>query len=127
MSMREVLALRNGVISPQPAITFPQDEANQYMVRITKGLSRHFYPRLDYQSHVFSVDHIEPSADNIGMLLARFIYDFRGDRVFEFFRGVISEPCMGFWVYVFYERAWFMVIHGPSSVVRSYPGLVSAP
>src|SRR6266404_7587689 len=97
--MTEVLALRDGVLSPHQAITIPQEEAKAYVVRITKGLRRHFYPRLDYRTHSFSVDHLEPSADNVGMLIARFAHDSRGDGVFRFFRGVALEQCMGIWVY----------------------------
>lgn len=117
LSMTEVLALRDGVISPHQAITIPQEEAKAYIVRITKGLLRHFYPELDYRTHSFSVDYLEPSADNVGMLIARFTHDSRGDGVFRFFRGVISEPWMGIWVYFFYERVCFMAAHGPADVV----------
>ncbi len=125
-SMIEVLALRNGVISPHQAITHPQDEVKAYILRITKGLLRNFYPNLDYREHVFSVDHLNPlPADDVGMLIANFTHDFRGDDVFRFFRGVISEPCMGIWVYLFYERVWFMATHGPADVLKSYPGFAS--
>jgi hypothetical protein len=99
--MTEVLALRDGVISPHQAITIPQEEAKAYIVRITKGLLRHFYPGLDYRTHSFSVDHLEPLADNVGILIARFTHDPRGDGVFRFFRGVTLEQCMGIWVYFF--------------------------
>jgi hypothetical protein len=61
------------------------------------------------------------------VLFARFVQDFRGDRVFRLFRGVISEPGMGIWVYAFYEHGWFMVTHGPLRVVQSYSGFVSVP
>ena len=126
-SMAEVLALRNGVISPHPAITYPQDEAKKYIVRITKGLLCYFYPELDYRRHEFSVDHLEPSADNIGMLIASFIHDYRGDGVFRFFRGITPEPCAGIWIYFFYERTCFMATHGGPDVVKSYPGFLSVP
>jgi hypothetical protein len=113
-------------ISPHQAITHPQDEVKAYIVRITKGLLRNFYPNLDYREHVFSVDHLNPlPADDVGMLIANFTHDFRGDGVFRFFRGVISEPCMGIWVYLFYERVWFMATHGRADVLKSYPGFAS--
>jgi hypothetical protein len=127
LSMTEVIALRDDVISPHQAITIPQEEAKAYIVRITKGLLRHFYPGLDYRTHSFSVDHLEPSADNVGMLIARFRHDSRGDGVFRFFRGVVLEPCMGIWVYFFYERVCFMATHGPPDVLQAYPGFVRAP
>jgi hypothetical protein len=127
LSMTEVLALRDGVISPHQAITIPQEEAKAYIVRITKGLLRHFYPDLDYSTHSFSLDHLEPSADNIGMLSERFTYDSRGDGVFRFFREVVLEPCMGIWVYFFYERVCFMATHGARDVIQAYPGFVRVP
>jgi hypothetical protein len=125
ISSTEILALRNGVISPHLAVTIPQDEARAYIVRITKGLLRHFYPDMDYSTHLFSIDHLEPSADNIGMLIARFPQDSRGEGVFRFFRQVNSDPPMGIWVYFFFDRACFMATHGSQEVVESFPILVS--
>jgi len=124
-SMTPVLALRNGVISPHPAITYPQDEAKQYIVRITKGLLRYFYSNIDCAGHVFQIDMVEPSADNDGMLIASFIYDCRGADVFQFFRLVEDSTGVGVWVYFFYERVCFMAAQGPAGVVRSLPGFIS--
>jgi hypothetical protein len=99
-----------------------QERANPYLIRIVKGLLTYLYPELDYSTHAFKVDHLMPRADDIAMLFSHFAYDERGEGVFRFFRGVVSDPPRGMWVLVFYDSASFLVVHqlseGFSSIDR---------
>jgi hypothetical protein len=112
-SLVRVLEERNGIQFPAAAITIPDERADRYLVRITKGLLAHFYPEFDYSTHSFEVDHISPTVDNLDMLASNFAYGERGQGVFRFFREVVSDPPMGFWVLIFYDWACFLVVHQP--------------
>jgi len=112
-SMVRVLVEQNGIQFPASGITIPEERANCYLIRIVKGLLTHFRPEFDYSTHAFKVDHLMPRADDIVMLFERFEYDERGEGVFRFFRGVVSDPPMGMWVLVFYDSACFLVVHQP--------------
>jgi hypothetical protein len=120
--MARVLVEENGIQFPANAVTIPIERANRYLVRIAKGLLTHFYPELDYSAHVFKVDHLMPRADDIGMLFERFAYDERGEGMFRFFRGVVSDPPMGMWVFVFYDSACFLVLERMCLLKQLYKG-----
>jgi hypothetical protein len=113
-----VLVRRNGILIPRHAITISPERADRYFVRIAKGLLTHFYPDFDYSVQAFRVDHLLMPLpdDQMGMLFAKWVYDERGEGVFRFFRGLVADPPMGFWVLFFYDRTCFMVTHqNPSS------------
>jgi hypothetical protein len=116
-SVVRVLVEQNGIQFAADAVTIPDERADRYFVRIAKGLLTHFYPEFDYSAQLFEVDHIIPTADNLGMLASKFAYDERGQGVFRFFREVVSDPPIGFWVLFFYDWACFMVVHQPSGGV----------
>jgi hypothetical protein len=110
----QVLAEKKGVLLPAVAITIPEERADNYLVRIVKGLLTDLYPEFDYSAHAFKVDQLTPSADDIAMLFRRrFAYDERGKGVFRFFHQLVSNPPMGSWVLVFYDWACFLVVHQP--------------
>jgi hypothetical protein len=56
------------------------------------------------------------------MLLAQFAYDERGEGVFRFFHGVVTDPSLGFWLLFFYDWACFMVTHQNQSDAPKPPG-----
>lgn len=92
------------------AIQFPELRCNRYLIRLTKGLIRHFYPELDYSKSEFKVTKITPNQELVDRVLAKFIYDERGGGIFRFWRAfyAIGKP-ESLWVYVFYEGLMFMV------------------
>lgn len=116
-SVVQVLVERNGIQFPAVAITIPDERADRCYVRIAKGLLTHLNLKFDYSAQSFEVDHIMPTADNLGMLASKFAYGERGQGVFRFFHGVVSDPPIGFWFLVFYDWACFMVMHQPSEGV----------
>jgi len=113
-----VLVERNGIQFPATAITIRPERADPYLVRIVKGLLTDFYPEFDYSAQSFEVDQITPTADNLRELESKFAYGERGQGVFRFYHGVVSDPPMGFWFLIFYDWACFLVLHQPAEGVR---------
>jgi hypothetical protein len=100
-----------------PTISIPSDRANNFLVRLTKGLLWHFYPEYDYSKVGFKVMNVAPIRKHIAtiaQLTTVLIPDSRGDTVFRFWRGLVSDsPDTGAWVFLFYEAACLTVYHGP--------------
>ena len=95
-------------------ITMPQDRADRFLIRITKGLLAHFYPSFPYQSQNYRVTHLGMMREGWGeaaVLRDQAVYDFRGPGVFQFRRNVSSELKRGYWFYSFYEASLFLVWH----------------
>jgi hypothetical protein len=99
-------------------LSFPRERARRYIVRITKGLLRHFHPEYNFKDKQFSVLQGQPTPEGIDLLRRTIellpLYDERGDGVFRFWRGFPSnapEKGDGAWVYIFYECACFYVLH----------------
>jgi hypothetical protein len=92
----------------------PTDRVDQFLVRLTKGFIRNFYPDYDYNNSGFSVRTITPDADSVAKLLT-FIgstkYAERGDGVVRFRYGITNTGLSGVWLYIFYDVAWFLVFH----------------
>jgi hypothetical protein len=90
-------------------IRIPEDRANRYLVRLTKGLTRHFDPSIDYHDATFQVTRLAPTRETIELLMRTFPYARRGDQVFSFWRGFSDGDTFGLWVYAFYDAVFFMV------------------
>jgi len=100
-----------------PALGFPRERVERYMIRITKGLLRHFHPEYDYSQDVFDVKDMLPSPEGIELLRRLTeqlpLYEERGDGVFRFWRGFPqNRPNNGAWIFLFYNGACFFVLHG---------------
>lgn len=91
-------------------IRFPAQRCNRYLTRITKGLMRHFHPKLDYSKSEFKVTMIRPNQEIVDNIFPKLFYDERGNGVFRFWRTFYSpgKP-ESLWVYVFYNGLMFMV------------------
>ncbi|MEN6473262.1 MAG: hypothetical protein ABFD81_04545 [Syntrophaceae bacterium] len=96
-----------------PAILFPEDRLNRWLIRITRGLLFKFYPDIDSSDMYFEVDQITPSQELADTMYATMTYDERGNGIFRFWRAVVSDEinCPGMWSYVFYDGMCFSVAH----------------
>lgn len=96
-----------------PAIQFPVERMNRWMIRITRGLLAKFYPEIDSSSMNFDVQQITPSQEIADFMFETMKYDQRGDGVFRFWRGVVADDpdSTGIWSYVFYDGMCFSVTH----------------
>jgi hypothetical protein len=90
-------------------ILIPEDRAVRYLVRLTKGLTRHFDPSIDYNDATFDVTQLAPTPETFRLLMRTFPYAQRGEGVFSFWRGFKDDDTMGLWVYAFYGALFFMV------------------
>lgn len=94
-------------------LNFPKDRAERFIVRLTKAMIAKFHPDYDYSSESFDVKHLwNLSADQVACvkeMQTQLLYDFRGDKVFEFWRGLSDTG--GAWVFIFYEAVGFVVLH----------------
>jgi hypothetical protein len=112
-----VFVERNGIQFPATAITIRPERADRYFIRIAKGLLTKFYPEFDYSAQSFEIDHITPTPDNLIEFASQFAYGERGQGVFRFFYGVLTDPPMGLWLLIFYDWACFLVLHQPAEGV----------
>jgi hypothetical protein len=90
-------------------ITIPEDRATRYLVRLAKGLTRHFDPNIDYVDATFDVRQLLPTQETFDLLRRTFPYAERGEAVFGFWRGFADDDSRGLWVYAFYGALFFMV------------------
>lgn len=91
-------------------ITLHESRVNPYLIRITKGLIRHFHPEVDYSKASFKVLMINPTQEIVGNTLSKFFYDERGNGAFRFWRAFYdADKPDSVWVYVFYDGLMFMV------------------
>jgi hypothetical protein len=107
-----------GLQIPVPTISIPEERANKFLIRITKGLLAHFYRGYDYGSDQFSIKVPPPNRESLEYLRSiakHCIRDSRGDGVFDFWRLVSPKGDGGVWIYLFYNEACFSVIHAPKS------------
>jgi hypothetical protein len=101
---------------------FPRDRARRFVVRITKGLIRTFYPDAEHPQNQFWVDHLRPTEQNhkfLNALTPDMIYGERGEGVFRFFRGDLND-CAQYtvWLLFFYDHAAFYVEQAPPGMER---------
>lgn len=88
-----------------PTFGIPVDRANPFIIRLTKGLLRHFHPDYDYGDIPFLVNHLAPKPKHLAIfaqMTSLLSYDERGDGVFRFWHGFAKDaPNRGVWVYLF--------------------------
>jgi hypothetical protein len=98
-----------------PAIEVPDERIEKFLVRVTKGMLRHFYPEYEYQHDDFSVRLISPINERKLRSLDKFImatkYEERGGDVLRFRHGITDTGLSGVWLYIFYDSVWYLVFH----------------
>ena len=94
-------------------LNFPLDRAERFLVRVTKAMLTKFHPDYDYSRDSFDIKHLwNMSAGQVACveeMRQQLLYDSRGDKVFEFWRGLNNTG--GAWVFLFYEAVGFVVLH----------------
>ncbi|MBI2601286.1 hypothetical protein HYW42_05030 [Candidatus Daviesbacteria bacterium] len=91
-------------------ITLHESRVKPYLIKITKGLIRHFHPEADYSKSQFRVIMINPTQEIIDKTLVKFVYDERGDGIFRFWRAFYTTgQAESVWVYVFYDGLMFIL------------------
>lgn len=71
------------------ALTIPNARAKKFLIRMTKGLIRAFYPEKTWARTMFEVAQLELSQENIDLChTAMEKYESRGDRVFRFWMNM---------------------------------------
>src|SRR5579883_1467965 len=108
-----------------PTFGIPVARAKPYLIRVTKGLLRHFHPDYNYQDMAFRVVNVPPTPKGLAAfttITKQLAFDERGDGVFRFWRGWPKDaPGSGVWVYLFYDAACFMVLHGKTMLPAEPP------
>ena len=95
-------------------IELPHDRVEGFLVRITKGLLRHFHSAYDYRAAQFAVRQILPTEAEVTDLqqcLVGTSYEERGDGVIRFRHGITDSGRGGLWLYIFYDAVWYFVVH----------------
>ena len=91
-------------------ITYPIKKTKDYLVRLTKGFTRHFNPEIDLSHVKFKVSNIIPSKQIIDMLNQKFFYVEKGNCVFRMWRMFVKDMgAKSVWVYVFYDGLMFTI------------------
>ena len=100
-------------VEVMPAIQFPPERMNRWLIRITRGLLAKFYPHIETLDMHFEVQQIAPSQDIAAFMFKTMKYDERGDGVFRFWRNIVEDGAhyLGIWSYVFYDGLCFKVTH----------------
>lgn len=97
-----------------PALCIPEERANIFLKRLTKGLLTHFYPEYDYGNDQFIIQVRAPIREHLEQLQAfskNCVRDSRGDGVFDFWRALVPDYAGGLWIYLFYQEVCFVVCH----------------
>jgi len=99
----------------QPSVTLGPVPVEACLVKITKGLLAHFYPRIIRSELGFQITPLNQFANQqklVNSLPIPVIYEERGSGAFKFWRGVAEDDnSFGLWIYVFYDAVWFLVNH----------------
>jgi hypothetical protein len=101
-------------IESLPAFDPPHERIERFMVRLTKGFLRFYYPDYDYIPSKFTVRHIPSTEKNLQMLEDGLIgtrYDERGDGVVRYRFAISDTGNSGLWFYMFYDAVWILVHH----------------
>ncbi len=100
----------------------PYERVNRFMIRLTKGFLRYFYPRFNYNdlSMSFEPRLIDPSEDSLRFLesiLPRLHSEERGAGVFRVWHG-FTPTGSGSFFFMFYHHLLFFVpiIANPDSL-----------
>lgn len=104
--------VRDGILVD--TLSLPFERGNRFLVKLTKGLLAHYYPRmesglLEYRATGISANRLDDSS--LAVLRDASVYDSRGQGVFQFRRVVSEETGTGAWLFVFYEASMFFVSH----------------
>ena len=100
----------NGVKVQQTGMTYPVKKTKEYLVRLTKGFTKHFNPEIDYSHVRFKVSNIIPNQQIVDMLDKKFFYVEKGDGVFRMWRMFVKDlGVKSVWVYVFYDGLMFTI------------------
>lgn len=100
----------NGIKVQQTGMTYPVKKTKEYIVRITKGFTKHFNPEIDYSQAKFKINNIIPNQRIVDMLYQKFFYVEKGNGVFRMWRMFVKDMGVkSVWVYVFYDGLMFMV------------------
>jgi hypothetical protein len=100
------------------AIDLSDDEIkmlNSFLVRVVKGLLRHYYPSYDYRSdefHTHPIGYDGKFLDKLREYKVPFSYDKRGIDAFQCLRFVHEEERIGMWILIFFNGSFFWVSHG---------------
>lgn len=109
-SLIPVQAQINGMKVRQTGMTYPVKKTKEYLVRLTKGFTKHFNPEIDYSQARFKVSNIIPSQQIVDMLDKKFFYVEKGDGVFRMWRMFVKDMgAKSVWVYVFYDGLMFSI------------------
>ncbi len=118
-----------GIKLKVPTFSIPEDRAQKFLIRTTKGLLRRFHPEYDYSEVEFVALHVPPTIEGVKTateLTGMLAYDQRGNGVFRFWRGFPEDaPKKGVWVYLFYDGACFVVFHG-KKLLKPQPRILEA-
>lgn len=109
----------NGKIVQRMGLTYPEKQLEDYLIKLTKGLTRHFNPEIDidYSRAEFKISNIVPSQAVIDMLYEKHFYVERGNGVFRMWRMFSKDiPPISIWVFVFYDGLMFSVEVNPISL-----------
>ena len=100
----------NGIKVQATGMTYPVKKTKDYLVRLTKGFTRHFNPEIDLSRAKFKVNNIIPNKQIVDMLYQKFFYVERGERVFRMWRMFVKNMgAKSVWVYVFYDGLMFTI------------------
>lgn len=100
----------NGIKVKAAGMTYSIQKTKDYLVRLTKGFTRHFNPEIDLSNAKFKINHIIPNQQIVDMLYQKFFYVEKGNGVFKMWRMFVKDNIPeSVWVYVFYDGLMFMV------------------
>lgn len=100
----------NGIKIQETGMTYPVKKTKEYLVRLTKGFTKHFNPEIDYSHANFKISNIIPNQQIVDMLYRKFFYVEKGHGVFRMWRMFVKDMgAKSVWVYVFYDGLMFMV------------------
>jgi hypothetical protein len=92
-----------------PLSYLPDERGERFMVRLTKGFIRHFYPDYDYSNDKFEFQCVKPFNLNewqhVRNLVQMLPHDSRGDGVIDFWHRLPDAENPGVWMFCFYQAA----------------------
>ena len=100
----------NGIKIQETGMTYPVKKTKEYLVRLTKGFTKHFNPEINYSLANFKISNIIPNQQIVDMLYKKFFYVEKGEGVFRMWRMFVKNMgTKSVWVYVFYDGLMFMI------------------
>lgn len=99
------------------AVKFGMDRerAERFIIRVAKGLQKHYFPDRDGHTGSWRCAHIENRLDHLARIepLIGFLpyFDSRGDEVIQYRFGFTDDRLTCIWLMVFYDSSVFVVMH----------------